>query len=88
MAEQTGKVPKELDSDRLPIEVAHIWGYFLQLNAKRTNGGMAPNPISDEQVLAWQVRRRIRLDPFESECIDALDEVFLASEPGAPDSKK
>ena len=72
-------MPEELDVPPLPVELAHVWGYFLELNAKRTNGGMAPNPISDEQVLAWQARRRIRLDPFESECIDALDEVYLAS---------
>lgn len=77
--QQTGKRPAQLDIVRLPVEVAHIWEYFLRLNAKRTNGGMAPNPISDEQVLAWQTRHRIRLDPFESDCIDALDQVFLSS---------
>ena len=79
MQDQTGKRPAELDVADLPVEVAYIWEYFVRLNTKRTNGGMAPNPISDEQVLAWQTRHRIRLDPFESGCIDALDQVYLAS---------
>lgn len=88
VVEQTGMVPKELDVPSLPAELAHVWGYFLQMNAKRTTGAMAPNPISDEQVMAWQRRHHVVLDPFEGECIDALDEVFLASEPDSPDSKK
>ncbi|MES2262092.1 MAG: hypothetical protein V4724_26525 [Pseudomonadota bacterium] len=73
-----GVRPKELDVPDLPFEVAHLWGYFLQMNAKRTSG-MAMNPLSDEQVMAWQRRHRIALTPFENECIDALDEVFMAS---------
>lgn len=79
MQEQTGKRPAQLDVARLPVEVAHIWEYFLRLNAKRTCGVAAPNPLSEVEIEAWERRRRIRLDPFESDCIDALDEVYLAS---------
>ena len=79
MQEQTGKRPAQLDVVRLPVEVAHIWEYFLRLNAKRTVGAMTPNPLSGLEIEAWERRRRIRLDPFESDCIDALDEVYLVS---------
>ena len=78
-AQQSGLRPKELDAGFLPAEMTHLWQYFLQLNAKRTSGGMALNPIADAQVLAWQQRHHIVLTPFESECIDALDDVFLAN---------
>lgn len=78
--EQTGIMPPQLDVPPIPYELEHVWGYFSQLNAKRTCGAMSANPISDEQIMAWQRRHRITLSPFEGECIDALDQVYLASE--------
>jgi hypothetical protein len=78
--EQTGVMPPQLDVPSIPHELEHVWDYFCQMNAKRTAGAMAANPISDEQIMAWERRHRIRLSPFEGECIDALDQVFLTSE--------
>lgn len=78
--EQTGIMPPQLDVPPIPHELEHVWGYFCQLNAKRTCGAMSSNPISDEQIMAWERRHRITLSPFEGECIDALDQVYLASE--------
>jgi hypothetical protein len=78
--EQTGVMPPQLDVPPIPHELLHIWGYFLQLNAKRTAGAMAANPISDEQIMAWERRHNIQLSPFEGECIDALDAAFLSNE--------
>jgi hypothetical protein len=74
--EKTGIMPPQLEVPPAPIELAHVWRYFLQMNAKRTVG-MAANPLTDEAILAWQRRHHILLDPFEGECIDALDEVYL-----------
>jgi hypothetical protein len=65
------------------VELEHIWEYFQSLNAKRTVGPASPNPLSDEQILAWQRRHRIFLTPFESECIDLLDVIFLNSQASA-----
>ncbi|WP_443093265.1 phage tail assembly chaperone [Duganella lactea] len=78
--EQSGEMPPELDVPPIPHELVHVWEYFCQLSAKRTNGGMAANPISDEQIMAWERRHGFRLTPFEGECIDALDEVFLSNQ--------
>ena len=72
-------MPNELDVEPLPYELEHVWQYFLQLHRKRTHG-MSPNPISDEAILAWQRRHGIELTPFEGECIDALDEIYLSNE--------
>lgn len=77
--EKTGKLPAQLDVPDIPHELAHVWEYFAQMSAKRTCGAMSANPISDEQIMAWERRHNIRLSPFEGECIDALDQAFLSS---------
>ena len=46
------------------------------MNRKR-QCGMSISPLADSEILAWERRNRIALTPFEGECIDALDEVFL-----------
>lgn len=78
--EQTGILPPQLDVPSIPHELVHVWGYFCQMNAKRTSGAMAANPISNEQIMAWERRHRIQLSPFEGECIDALDQAYMTSE--------
>lgn len=81
--EQTGKAPLELEIPSVPHELAHVWGYFLEMNRKR-QCGMGVSPLADSEILAWERRNRIALTPFEGECIDALDEVFLILTSEAP----
>lgn len=83
MQEQTGRAPPELYIPSVPHELAHVWGYFLEMNRKR-QCGMSISPLADSEILAWERRHSISLTPFEGECIDALDEVFLASASEAP----
>lgn len=78
MREQTGKAPPELDIPPVPHELVHVWGYFIEMNRKR-QCGMGVSPLADSEILAWERRHRITLTPFEGECIDALDEVFMNS---------
>lgn len=75
---QSGQMPAELDIPDAPHELQYLWGYFQSLNAKRTAGGMSLDPLSDAQIMAWQQRHRIKLTPFENECIDALDAAYMA----------
>lgn len=49
----------------------------MQLNRKRQNG-MAVNPITSTEILAWQARYRLALDPFEHQLLDRLDALFLS----------
>jgi hypothetical protein len=62
---------------QLPFELAHVWQFFVQMNRKRQSG-MAVNPLSSLEVLAWQLRHRIRLTTFEEDLIDRLDGAYLA----------
>lgn len=75
--DSTGRAPPQLDIPPAPYELEYLWAYFVSLNRKRTAGAAQLNPLSDAQILAWERRNRLLLTPFESECIDALDDVFL-----------
>ncbi|WP_420213849.1 phage tail assembly chaperone [Janthinobacterium fluminis] len=61
----------------LPYELAHIWEWFVQLNRKRQNG-MALNPLSSAEILAWQRRHRLDIEPFEHAALDRLDALYLS----------
>lgn len=60
----------------LPHELEYIWGWFADLNRKRQNG-MCVNPLASVEILAWQARRRIRLDPWEEAVIDRIDSLYV-----------
>ena len=78
--EQSGEMPADLDVPDLPHELSYLCGYFLKMNRKRTAGAMSANPLSDAEIMAWQQRHGITLSPFEGECIDALDAMYMASQ--------
>jgi len=78
---QLGRKPKVKDGDTLapadevecPRPLQYVWEWFHELAARRTTGGMAPNPITHADVLAgatvteqdptpWEVRLILRLD--------------------------
>lgn len=62
---------------QLPFELAHVWQYFVQMNRKRQNGMMV-NPLSSLDILAWQLRYRMRLTAWEEELVDQLDAAYVA----------
>lgn len=49
----------------------------MQLNRKRQNG-MAVNPIASTEILAWQARLQLAIEPFEHQLLDSLDALFLS----------
>ena len=83
-------MPAALDIPECPHELEYLWAYFIQMSRKRTVGMASANPLSDAEIMAWERRNRIDLSPFEGECIDDLDSVYLAqgSEKTKQQSKK
>ncbi|WP_426076896.1 phage tail assembly chaperone [Janthinobacterium sp. PSPC3-1] len=71
------RAPPEAEAPPLPFELAHVWEWFVQLNRKRQNG-MAVNPIASTEILAWQARHRLAVEPFEHQLLDSLDALFLS----------
>lgn len=61
---------------QLPFELEYIWTWFTRLNKRRQNG-MDVNPLSSQEILAWQARHQVQMDPFEQDVIDRLDDLFL-----------
>ena len=67
-----------------PIEcdesVKYLWGYFQDMNLRRTSNGFGYNPITDDGVEAWARRRGYRLEPFENHALDALEVMYLSAQ--------
>lgn len=43
---------------------------------------MAVNPIASAEILAWQRRHGLAIDPFEHAALDRLDALFLSHQHG------
>lgn len=55
-----------------PEVVAHIWGWFWELDSGRQTG-MGISLLSYSEIEAWSRLRGVRLDPFELRAIKAMD---------------
>lgn len=60
----------------MPLAVAHVWPWFIELDAGRSSG-MAPNPISYSEIYAWDKLTNRNIMEFEVRCIKAFDNVKL-----------
>lgn len=67
------EVPKQVPC---PMEVKHIWEWFIDLDETR-QVGMGVNPICFTEIQAWSQLNRIDLKPFEVEAIRAIDREYL-----------
>lgn len=65
-----------LDVDPIPVEAAHLWEWWHQLNETR-QAGFKLCHISYLELAAWAGVLHLRLSPFEVRCIMALDSCFL-----------
>jgi len=77
--QQTGVIPEGWEPVECPACMRYLWGYFLEMNCRRTSTGFGINPISHEALDAWQRLRGIKLLPFEIRALDALESAFLLS---------
>lgn len=78
---QTGKTAPELEGGpELPPDGAHVWSWFLELNAARGSGGFGPACISYVDVLAWTTLSGTLIRPSEVAAIMAIDRAWLAGQ--------
>lgn len=68
----------ELAGPELPVELAHVWGWFLELHLARGSSGFGPAPIGYGEINAWAALKRLRPVLLEMECLVALDQLWLA----------
>lgn len=62
----------------LPVVLAYVWDWFHELAARRTSG-MALNPITHADVLAWSRLTDRDVTPWEVHLLLRLDDTALAS---------
>lgn len=77
--EQTGNRPPDLDGPPLPEVVDHLPEIHLELRAAAGGTGFGPAPVAYAELWAWCTLTGVMLDPFEVECIMALDAAYLAA---------
>jgi hypothetical protein len=62
------------DQPELPPLGAHLWGYFIEIAATRSSGGM-----SRVEIRTWEADEGVELEPWERRTILAIDSAYLAS---------
>jgi hypothetical protein len=63
----------------MPDELAHVWGWFMQLDEARGNNGFGPNPISYSEIAWWAMLTGTAPTSFEVSLIRAIDALCLAA---------
>ena len=69
-------MPDELNVPPVPPACELIWSVFLALHGSRASG-MGPSAISPADMLAYQQMHGVELNPWELDCIAALDRVAV-----------
>lgn len=77
--------PELASLPQVPLETAHIWRWFLDLNGPR-GAAFTVNPISWADTAAYFNLKRIRPDPWEIDLLRSLDDAYLAIQNGETDS--
>lgn len=59
-----------------PVEVEHIWRWYVELDEERT-AGMDLDPITSPVIESWARLNRIRPIPFEVKALRAIDKAYM-----------
>ena len=87
-ARQTGRTPFELRGHEMPLELAHVWGWFRELSAVRGSNGWGPNPISYREIEAWAGLTGALITAPEVQLIMQLDGLYIAAVEDAMEQKR
>lgn len=77
---QTGRRPPDLDGPDMPLELAYLWGWFMELHACRGSNGFGPNPISYSDIAAWAGLAGVAIRAPELQCLVILDRLWLTAQ--------
>lgn len=69
-------VPSRAAEFDFPEELGYMWTVFTRLDSARTCGS-TPNPITFQDILAYQKLYRIEFDEWELKLIRTLDGIRL-----------
>lgn len=77
---QTGNRSPELDGPPLPLDLAHVWTWFLELHARRGSNGFSANSLTWVDLLAWVYLTDPGVRLVELRTIMVLDNAWMAQQ--------
>jgi hypothetical protein len=78
-ARQLGRLPEELVPLPCPEALTYLWNWWLSLAARR-GCGFGPASLAWHDVEAWARLSGVTLEPFELDCLDALEQAYLRAQ--------
>lgn len=66
-----------MEEPDFPIEMAHIWSAFLDMNSGRQQGFSGPQGLPFTEIKAWCELTNTDLSPFEVDALKRLDQTYL-----------
>lgn len=63
----------------MPVALAYLWRLFWRLRNRKGGNGFEISPIEWPDIDAFVRQSRQRLDPWEIELIERLDDAFRVS---------
>jgi hypothetical protein len=74
--QRRAELEAELHGPPLPPAAAYLWGWWSELHEARGAGGMGLAAITYPDIEAWCRLRGIRLAPWETAMLTALDRAY------------
>lgn len=78
--EKIAEYEAELATPPLPPELAYLWRIFGRLSARRGSNGFGANPIGWAEIDAFARLTGTRLEPWECETLEMLDDLFRSEQ--------
>jgi hypothetical protein len=75
----TGNRPPALDGPEVPLQTAHVLGWFYEISQGRTGTGFGPNPLTWAGIEAWMRLTGTVVHPWEIRLLKGLDRLYLDS---------
>ena len=77
----------ELQSMTCPLELTHIWLYFLELNSRRTSNCFGYNAFSFTEIASWKTLTGSELTNVEYDFLLLADKLWMKaqSKPAKPE---
>lgn len=66
-----------VNPEEFPVEVEHIWMWFLQMNAKRPQAMSGVSPLLESEIHFFFRNRQIVPEAWEVDALAALDLVAI-----------
>jgi len=68
----------ELECPPFPMALSYVWQAWVRLRRRTPAGFNGPNPITIEAIDAFIRRTGLRLNPYDVDLIERVDDLYLS----------